>query len=126
MYPTDTPLDVDPAVVAFHDRMLAKGRTFYGVAVQPPKGKAAEVRGKLEVILRRFGYVPKVVSFNGHIAFEGEYSPESMEAVRNYLTNIERQTPSVPVMRRGDYFEMAAYKWLDGVVQREKFNGCRR
>ena len=126
IYLADTPLDVDSGVVAFHDRMLAKGRTFYGVAVQPPKGKANEVRGTLEGILSRFGYVPNIIGVNGHLVFEGDYSVDVMESVRKYLTLIEGQTPSTPVIRRGDYFEMGAYKWLEGVVQREKFNGCRR
>ncbi|MBW2966543.1 DUF3383 domain-containing protein [Candidatus Woesearchaeota archaeon] len=96
------------------------------MAVQPPKGKEVVVRGELERILSRHGYVPRIININDHLVFEGEYSPEAMEAVRKYLTNIENQTPSPPVMRRGNYFEMAAYKWLDGVVQRPKFNGRQR
>ena len=125
-YPTDTPLDADSAVVAFHNKMLAKGNSFYGIAVQPPKGKDADVKGHLESVLTQFGYVPNLVHFKGYIVFEGEFSPKAIEAVRQYLTAIEAQTPSIPIIRRGDYFQMSAYKWLDDIVQRPKFNGYQR
>ena len=116
-------LDVEPEVIAFHNAMLHKGKSFYGVAVQPPKGKEKEVKGQLEGILRNRGFEVVLSHIDGYLAFQGEYPAEVMEEVRQYLTSIEHLTPNPPVMKRGDYFQMLAYKWLDGTATRYKFNG---
>ena len=121
----DTPLDAELDVILFHDRMLAKGDVFYGVAVEPPKGKEGEVKARLEQILRAHGCVPKVITIDGHVVFEGEYPAEAMEEVRQYLTSIEDQTPSPPVMKVGDYFQMIAYKWLKGIATTYRFGQSR-
>ena len=117
----DTPLDAGSEVIAFHDIMLSKGNVFYGVAVQPPKGREDEVKARLERILLTHGHTPNLADIGGYVVFEGEFSGDAMEAVRKYLTSIETLTPTPPVMRRGDYFQMGAYKWLDGLHGRNGF-----
>jgi hypothetical protein len=110
--------DADSEVIAFHDRMLAKGDVFYGIAVQPPKGKEDEVKGRLEEILTKNGYERGMVSMEAHLVFEGEFSPEAIEEVRVYLTSIEDQTPTMPRILRGNYFQMLAYKWFKRIIER--------
>jgi len=106
-----------------HLWMLAKGDVFYGVAVKPPKGKEEEVWARLEQILKAHGYAPRMTTIECHIVFEDEYSAQVMEEVKQYLASIEDYTPSPPVMKRGNYFQMLAYKWLDGTgIKRYKFN----
>jgi hypothetical protein len=120
----DTPLDSGSDIITYHILMIAKGNAFYGVAVQPPKGKKTEVRQRLEEILVSFGYEPKIADIKDYLVFEGEHSPESMEAVRQYLASIEGQTPSIPVMRRGNYFQMLAYSWVEDIIPTQVFMGC--
>lgn len=117
----DPELDADTEVRIFHDFMRLKGACFYGVAVKPPKGMESEVQNKLEEILRKHGYGLKFRTIEGYIAFQGEYSDDSMEEVRTYLESIEDRTPAPPVMKKGDYFQMLGYDWLDGTVNINKY-----
>ena len=105
--------DKDPEVIAFHDRMLAKGNVFYGIAVQPPEGKEDEIKSRLEDILKKNGYDRGMISMGTHLVFEGEFTPEAIEDIRAYLTSIESQTPEMPRIVRGNYFQILAYKWLE-------------
>ena len=117
----DIELDAETDVIQFHDRMRAKGDCFYGVAVVPPRGKEMEVRRCLEEILGLYGLAANFVVFGEHLVFSGEYPEEVMAKIEKYLTSIENETPVLPAIRQGGYFEMLAYKWLDGIVERPKF-----
>ena len=109
--------DADSEVLAFHDRMLAKGNVFYGIAVQPPEGKEDEVKSRLEGIIAKQGYERGMIRMGTHLVFEGEFSPDVIEEVRAYLTSIEDQMPTIPRIVRGNYFQIAAYKWFRGIAE---------
>ena len=109
--------DAEMDVILFHDRMLAKGDAFYGVAIEPPQNLAGEVISRLQKILRKHGHNSGYRKVGPVIAFQGEYAPHVVEAITEYLESIQHETPSPPQVVRGDYFKMAAFKWLDEIVE---------
>lgn len=115
----DIELDADNDVISFHRSMAGKGPAFYGVAVKPCREQSSEIKLALECILQNNGYAPKVMQIRGYLVIDGEYSSAAMSDLKRYLESIEGRLPSVPVMVNGDYFQMAALKWLDDVLKSE-------